>query len=369
MTLINYLSRVHFADGILEDALHSEMECNGYSRPLIICENRIVETEHFERLISGLPYRSKIARFEVATDQFEWTNNDDLNGKCISHEADVIVAFGCAHVIADASRACTENRQTRLRHKATMRTVSRVGDPGFFAIPGIDGLPNFNSHLEFQIHGASQFNGGFAKPDVIICDPTITLGEPPERTASSAVLAMVSCIEALVSDTFNPPADGIAMDGLLRTVQNLHQTLATESLEGRRELMAGALSGMLAQQKSTGIVQALIGTLAIETKHKVDDGAIARLLLPAVLELNASPQSSSRHDQIKSIFSVPPHIHLHDGLRTFLADLPLPLSLSELRLTKENIQNAIRSVNMSWGPDAIGEETLMSLMISKPYQK
>ncbi len=38
MTLINYLTRVHFADGVLEEATHSEMEAHGKRRPLIIAE-------------------------------------------------------------------------------------------------------------------------------------------------------------------------------------------------------------------------------------------------------------------------------------------------------------------------------------------
>ena len=38
MTLITYLTRVHFADGVLEEALHGEMERNAKRRPLIIAE-------------------------------------------------------------------------------------------------------------------------------------------------------------------------------------------------------------------------------------------------------------------------------------------------------------------------------------------
>ena len=223
MTLINYLSRIHFADGILEDALHSEMERNQYSRPLIICENRIVETEYFDRLKSGFPYRNQIACFEVTSDHLDRSNNDDLKSKCITHEADVIVAFGSTYAIADASLVCAQNRQTSLRHKAAKGIADKDKDKGLglFAIPGIDGLPNFNWHPQLPTQRVSQFTGNHAQPDVIICDPTITMGESPQRTASSAVLTMVRCIEAFVPDAFNPPADAIA------PVSYTHLTLPT----------------------------------------------------------------------------------------------------------------------------------------------
>ena len=55
MTLITYLSRVHFADGVLEVALSSELELNKRSRPLLVYEPDVVSNEFSERVIAGLP--------------------------------------------------------------------------------------------------------------------------------------------------------------------------------------------------------------------------------------------------------------------------------------------------------------------------
>ena len=51
-------------------------------------------------------------------------------------------------------------------------------------------------------------------PKSAICDPELTLGLPPLLTAATGMDAISHCIETFLSSAFNPPADGIALDGL-----------------------------------------------------------------------------------------------------------------------------------------------------------
>ena len=60
MTLINYLTRVHFADGVLEEALRSEMEVNGKRRPLIVAEDGHLDGAVAERFFSSFPIRQNV---------------------------------------------------------------------------------------------------------------------------------------------------------------------------------------------------------------------------------------------------------------------------------------------------------------------
>ena len=46
MTLITYLTRVHFADGVLEEALWSELKVNHKSRPLIVTDPSLCRQRH-----------------------------------------------------------------------------------------------------------------------------------------------------------------------------------------------------------------------------------------------------------------------------------------------------------------------------------
>ena len=58
-----------------------------------------------------------------------------------------------------------------------------------------------------------------ADPAAILCDPTLTLSASPADTAAAGMDALVHCLEAFLSTAYNPPADGIALDGLRRAVR------------------------------------------------------------------------------------------------------------------------------------------------------
>ena len=53
-------------------------------------------------------------------------------------------------------------------------------------------------------------------PKAAICDPELTLGLPPLLTAATGMDAIAHCMETFMAPAFNPPADGIALDGLAR---------------------------------------------------------------------------------------------------------------------------------------------------------
>jgi 4-hydroxybutyrate dehydrogenase len=65
MTLISYTLRIHFADGILEEALKSEMETDGNLRPLILSATANTDNEPTERILSGLPLKSSAIFFAI----------------------------------------------------------------------------------------------------------------------------------------------------------------------------------------------------------------------------------------------------------------------------------------------------------------
>ena len=70
--------------------------------------------------------------------------------------------------------------------------------------------------------------------------------------------ALVHCLESFLSTAFNPPADGIALDGLRRacaaTSRRRSRTGAT--CRRRRELLAAALNAGLASEKGSGGIEA-----------------------------------------------------------------------------------------------------------------
>ena len=66
MALITYLTRVHFADGILEETLRSELERHRCRRLVIVAEKEMLEAGLVDRLYAGFPVCTKPAVFEVS---------------------------------------------------------------------------------------------------------------------------------------------------------------------------------------------------------------------------------------------------------------------------------------------------------------
>src|SRR5690606_28562549 len=114
-----------------------------------------------------------------------------------------------------------------------------------------------------------------------ICDPDLTLGLPAGLTAATGMDAIAHCIETFLSAAFNPPADGIALEGLARGWNSLLRAVEEPSdREARRDMMSASLSGALAFQKGLGCVHSLSHALGgvMPTLHH---GTLNALFLPA----------------------------------------------------------------------------------------
>lgn len=361
MTLITYLARVHFADRVLEEALYSELELNRYSRPLLVFESDSKGTESHERLYSGVPARSDVKQFVIKHDRSAGEICDDLLEEFKNHDGDVLIAFGSARAIAIAG-VCFQiltDQHARKRRKSKKWLSS---GPGFFAVPGVDGLPGL-SYLKTWTKNPTGFCvKKISQPSVIICDPSLTLGEEPEATASAAVNALSRCMEAYLAQAYNPPADGIALDGIARIVGNLHEVLEEDSLEKRRELMAAGLGGALAEQKGSGLAQALCDTLALSVETEIDEGALKRILLPSVLELEDGSVSVARKDQIRTAIGVPANLSMREGLQEFLLDLPLPNTLAELGISEPDISESAKKLTTDVEVSVPSEYALRTMM-------
>src|SRR5260370_1947151 len=75
--------------------------------------------------------------------------------------------------------------------------------------------------------------------------------------------AIAHCMETFMAAAFNPPADGIALDGLTRGWAHIERaTRNGQDAEARRQLMSASMQGAMAFQKGLGSVHSLTPTLA-----------------------------------------------------------------------------------------------------------
>ena len=267
MTLITYVTRIHFADRILEDALAEELaRCNS-RRPLIVAEADPATDAVIERLFDALPVRAEPVHFTGAGDRL--TAGDLPSARRTHGEAgcDALIGFGGARPLDLA----------RLMGAALGAPVIAVPTRTESVGLGSLGVP-------FARTGA----GHRTVPNAILCDATLTLAADAPTTAAAGMVALVHCLEAYLGTAYNPPADGIALEGLRRAARYLEQAVAEPAdLDARRELLAAALNAGLAAQKGLGGIEAAARALEAEAAPEIRRGSCHAALLPEILAFNA----------------------------------------------------------------------------------
>ncbi len=122
-------------------------------------------------------------------------------------------------------------------------------------------------------------------PAIVIADPELTLGLPPNITAATGVDAFVHNLEAYCAPGYHPMADGIALESM-RLIKNWLPVAFEDgsNITARSHMLAAASMGAVAFQKGLGAVHALAHPLgAIFDKHH---GLLNAILLPYVLQKN-----------------------------------------------------------------------------------
>ena len=136
-------------------------------------------------------------------------------------------------------------------------------------------------------HRKLGFHSWHLMPKAAICDPELTLGLPPLLTAATGMDAIAHCMETFMSAAFNPPADGIALDGLERGWAHIERATNDGSdREARLNLMSASMQGAMAFQKGLGCVHSLSHSLG-GVDPRLHHGTLNAMFLPAVIRFNA----------------------------------------------------------------------------------
>lgn len=331
MTLITYLSRVHLADGILEVALSSELELNKLSRPLLVCEQAAVKDEFRERVVAGLHHGCEAKFHDIPANQSAKTTSAQL--LTILHETkpDVVVAFGSSLALSVSDSCCRQINAAR-------GDSAEAADIKLIVIPGVDGVPTMSARRNDFTY-ISGYEVG-SRPTAVIIDPTLIIGESIERTSSAIADTFARCLSVHFSECYNPPADGIALDGLKRILRNLDSLMEEDSLDMRRELMAASLNATLAMQDQTGISHELCKILLKESILQIDKGALMRLLILVEAELLERNWTEQRCEEVREALDVPTGTTIRFWISSILETLPLPDSLYELGFKASDITRA-----------------------------
>jgi len=347
MSLISYLTRIHFADGVVEEALAAELGQLGIDRPLIVTDKGVAAAGLLERVEDALPAPMTPVVFEGSPTKPSEAVAVTLAELYQDRACDGLIALGGGTIIDLA--------------KIVALLVSHHGPLGAFAagggrlglirdvLPPVIAIPTTAGSGAEAVGGTGvalangqtlRLNSPYLIPKVAICDPTLTLSLPRALTAGTGMDALTHCIETFVATAYNPPADGIALDGIARAARYLERAVQDgRDLTARREMMAAALDGALALQKGLGGVHAISHALGALEGYQLHHGTLNAVLLPYMLDYNA-PAVGDRYAAIRRAMGLRRRADLADGLLRLTRRLGLPTSLGELGIDLAAVERA-----------------------------
>jgi alcohol dehydrogenase class IV len=179
------------------------------------------------------------------------------------------------------------------------------------------------------------FHSWHLVPKVALLDPELTLGLPPMLTAATGMDAIAHCMETFMAAPFNPPADGIALDGLARGWAHIERvTRNGQDREARLNMMSASMQGAMAFQKGLGCVHSLSHSLG-GVNPRLHHGTLNAVFLPAVVRFNAEAESVQRHDRLNRMAHA---MGLHSG-----GDIPEAILDMNARL---GLPNGLRAMGV-----------------------
>jgi alcohol dehydrogenase class IV len=180
-------------------------------------------------------------------------------------------------------------------------------------------------------------------PGVVISDPELTVGLPPNITAATGIDAFVHCFEAYCAPGFHPLADGIALEGMRLIRTYLPRACDNgRDIEARSRMLTAASMGATAFQKGLGGVHAIAHPVGahFNTHH----GLTNAIVLPYVIAHNR-PAIEERLQVIARTLELSgePYRAVFDWVLAFRERLRIPHTLADIGVPLTN-------------PDVIGHE-------------
>ncbi|MCX7692008.1 MAG: iron-containing alcohol dehydrogenase [Tepidimonas taiwanensis] len=353
MAEIRYLTTIQFEPGALR-LLRAECERVGISRPLIVTDAGVRAAGLLERATAALAQGGAPMPHAV----YDGTPSNPTEAAVRAaatvygeHRCDGLIALGGGSAID-----CAKGVAIAVTHEGPLKTYAtieggspRITDrvPPLIAIPPTAGTGSEVARGAILIVDDGRklgFHSWHLLPKAAILDPELTLGLPPRLTAATGMDAIAHCIETFLAPAFNPPADGIALDGLERGWAHIERAIRNgQDLEARLHMMSASMQGAMAFQKGLGCVHSLSHSLG-GLNPVLHHGTLNAVFLPAVITFNAEAESVQRERRLERMARV---MGLRDpeaigpAIRALNARLGLPAGLSELGVTPDLFERII----------------------------
>jgi 4-hydroxybutyrate dehydrogenase len=350
---ILYLTQIEIEHGAVR-LLPAECERAGIRRPLVVTDAGVRAAGVLDRAIAalgglphavfdGTPSNPTEAAVRAAVEAYR-------QGGC-----DGLVAVGGGSSIDLAKGvAIAATHEGPLTHYATIeggspRITDRVAP--LIAVPTTAGTGSEVARGAILIVDDGRklgFHSWHLVPKAALLDPELTLGLPPGLTAATGMDAIAHCMETFMAPAVNPPADGIALDGLWRGWAHIERaTRDGQDRDARWHMMSASAQGALAFQKGLGCVHSLSHSLG-GVNPRLHHGTLNAMFLPAVIQFNASAPSIAnerRLERMAHAMGLPGcdagGQALADAIRTLNERLHLPSGLRAMGVDESLFERVI----------------------------
>ena len=343
MAFIYYVTQIQFDFGAVK-LLKQECERVGITRPLIVTDPGVKAAGVLQKALDALP--------GVPYAVFDQTPSNPTEA-AVRAATEIYQAQGCDGLIAvgggsaiDCAKgvAIAATHDGPLTHYATIEGGSpRITDKAapLIAVPTTSGTGSEVARGAIIIvddHRKLGFHSWHLVPKTAICDPELTLGLPPKLTAATGMDAIAHCMETFMAPAFNPPADGIALDGLERGWSHIERATRDGSdREARFNLMSASMQGAMAFQKGLGCVHSLSHSLG-GVDPRLHHGTLNAMFLPAVVRFNAdaaSVQKDKRLERMAHAMGLATAGDIPEAIRDMNARLGLPSGLGAMGVQRD----------------------------------
>ena len=301
MARILYLTQIDIDDGAVR-LLLEECQRTGMTRPLVVTDAGVRDAGVLQMALDalqGLPHAvfdgtpsnptEAAVRAAVAVYRREGCDGLVAVGGGSSIDLAKGVAIAASHEGPLATYATIEGGSTKIT----------AAVPPLIAVPTTAGTGSEVARGAIVIVDDGRklgFHSWHLMPKAALLDPALTLGLPPLLTAATGMDAIAHCMETFMAHAVNPPADGIALDGLSRGWSHIARaTRDGQDRAARWNMMSASMQGAMAFQKGLGCVHSLSHSLG-GVNPRLHHGTLNAVFLPAVVRFNAqAPSIQAEH--------------------------------------------------------------------------
>lgn len=338
MPVMNFLTQCVFDAGALKQ-LAALAKGKGITRPFIVTDAGIKASGILAKVEDALGVAPAGVFAETVSNPTE--TQTKIAAKLYKESgADGIIAVGGGSSMdhAKAIGLLASHSDPLETYAAIIGGAKKIGKiPPLIAIPTTAGTGSEVS-VGMVIIMENGRKETFASPNLIpvvaLCDPDLTLGLPAGLTAATGMDALTHCIEAVLTPSVNPPAEGIGYDGAQRAFGQGMLVRAVKDgsdAEARWHMMMASYEGALAFVKGLGGVHALSHAAGRLEQKKLHHGTLNAVFLPHILRFHHGA-ADAKYVRLRQVMGLKPGADLADAIQDLNNTIGIPKNLTAMGL-------------------------------------